>query len=408
MKLNMNTQIKKPKAAVAMSGGVDSSTVAALLKGQGYGVVGIFMQNWTEPGCRTPEDRADAVKVASHLNIPFEVWDFEKEYREKVIEYFYREYEAGRTPNPDVMCNKEIKFKLFFDRAFEELDVDYIATGHYAISKDGKLYEGSDPKKDQSYFLCQLTQYHLEKTLFPLGELTKPEVRQLAQDFKLPVAAKPDSQGICFVGEVNIKDFLKKRIKPSSGKIITVDGQIVGEHEGAAFYTVGQRHGFNVGGGIPYYVAGKDTSTNTLYVSKLNDDRFLYTKVVIGEELHWINPSSPPEEQPKDLGRVNDRIENAPLDSSRSLPFRMTKGQKVFARIRYQQPKQEALLSHLEGRQVVFTFKELQRAATPGQSVVFYSGEGQVLGAAIISEDTSQLKTSVVNLQPTKFVIASV
>lgn len=384
----MQSNVNK-KVAVAMSGGVDSSTVAALLKTQGYSVVGIFMQNWTEPGCRTPQDRADAVKVASHLDILFDVWDFEKEYREKVIEYFYREYEAGRTPNPDVMCNKEIKFKLFFERAFKELDVDYIATGHYAISREGKLYEGKDPKKDQSYFLCQLTEAQLKKTLFPLGELTKPQVRQLAFEFKLPVAEKPDSQGICFVGEVNVREFLKKRLKTRVGKIVTVDGNLVGEHEGVAFYTIGQRHGFNVGGGIPYYVAGKDAQQNILYVSKLNDERYLYSTEIDAEDWHEINPSESPS--------LTSPLKRGRNINSNFFPLKQGEDQDgglstiIYARIRYQQPKQEAILTKLPNGRVKFTFKQPQRAATPGQSVVAYLPDGQVLGAAVIS-DSNEFK----------------
>src|SRR5690349_17817635 len=257
------------KVYVGMSGGVDSSVTAALLKQQGYDVIGVYMKNWSEdlPGmvCPWKEDYQDAKRVAVQLDIPFKMYDFQTEYRQKVVDYMIAEYQAGRTPNPDIMCNQEVKFKVFLEAALAD-GADIIATGHYSATKDGQLLMAADTAKDQTYFLYRVTQSALEKTLFPLGEMTKPEVRAKAEAFGLATAAKKDSQGICFVGKVGIKDFLQQYITAEPGDIVDkVTGKVVGRHEGAIFYTFGQRHGLGVGGGLPYYVVAKDMAKNIVY-----------------------------------------------------------------------------------------------------------------------------------------------
>ena len=262
----------KYKVYVGMSGGVDSSLTASLLKEEGYDVTGVYMKNWTRdlPGMKCPwaEDLADAKRVAVQLGIDFKVFDFEKDYREKVVQYMLDEYEAGRTPNPDIMCNQEVKFKLFLEAALED-GADYIATGHYAGTKDGELLRAKDDNKDQTYFLYRVTGKALQKTLLPLGKYTKPEVREMAKERGLFTASKKDSQGICFVGKIGIRDFLKQFLPPQkAGKIVRKEtGEVLGWHDGAIFYTLGQRHGLNIGGGLPFYVCGKDMTKNEVYVS---------------------------------------------------------------------------------------------------------------------------------------------
>src|ERR1700712_73909 len=263
---------------VGMSGGVDSSVTAALLKEQGYDVTGVYMKNWSQdmPGlvCPWKEDYQDAKRVAVQLGIDFKLYDFETEYRQKVVDYMVAEYQVGRTPNPDIMCNQEVKFKLFLETALED-GTDLIATGHYARIQDGHLLTGLDTNKDQSYFLYRVTEAALQKSLMPVGELEKPEVRKLAKKLGLATAEKKDSQGICFVGKVGIKDFLLAELgEQPNGAIIDQHGRTVGEHDGALFYTIGQRHGLNVGGGLPFYVVGKDMDKNEVYVTTdLQDDR---------------------------------------------------------------------------------------------------------------------------------------
>lgn len=264
------------------------------------------MKNWTEdlPGMRCPwaDDLADAKRVAVQLGIPFKVYDFEAEYKHKVVDYMIAEYQAGRTPNPDIMCNQEVKFKLFLETALAD-GAEMIATGHYAKTKDGKLYRAVDDNKDQTYFLYRVTQGALEKTLFPLGEYKKPHVRELAAERGLLTAGKRDSQGICFVGSVGIKDFLSQYITAEPGVIIDKDShEEVGEHEGAIYYTLGQRHGLNLGGGLPYYVVGKDMAKNVVYVSRnLNDDS-MWRKEVVLSDIHWID------EVPQDGAQVQVRL----------------------------------------------------------------------------------------------------
>lgn len=278
---------------VGLSGGVDSAVTAAILQRDGHNVTGVHMKNWTQdlPGAKCPwkEDLADARAVATQLDIPFKVFDFEDEYRQQVVEYMVAEYQAGRTPNPDVMCNQEIKFKLFLDAALAE-GAEAIATGHYAIVKSGALFRGVDDNKDQTYFLYRVTSQALQKTLMPIGEYTKPQVRQLAQEFELPNAAKPDSQGICFVGPVGMKAFLKQYVKTQPGAILDQTGRRLGQHEGAVFYTIGQRTGLGIGGPDgPYYVVGKNMQLNEVYVTNNPDDLVLKSNRVGLHDMHWIN-----------------------------------------------------------------------------------------------------------------------
>ena len=330
-----------------MSGGVDSSVTAALLQQQGYRVVGVYMQNWTQNiaglECPWKQDLADAKAVAATLGIPFKVFDFQTEYKHKVVDYMVAEYQAGRTPNPDVMCNQEIKFKLFLDTALAD-GADLIATGHYARVKDGRLYAGVDTNKDQSYFLYRVSPEALTKTLMPLGELTKPQVRELARQFNLPTAGKKDSVGICFVGEVGIKDFLQQYVAALPGPVKTLSGATVGRHEGAIFYTIGQRKGLGTGGGNLYYVVAKDMNTNTLYVSDKPMDLLKTTRLQL-EHVHWI---SQPDANLK-------------------------------ARLRY---RGELIPCALDDGELRLEWAE--RAITPGQSAVLYNND-QVVGGGIIA-----------------------
>lgn len=287
----INNKLKK--VAVGLSGGVDSSVTAYLLKEQGYEVTGVHLMCWDykADGCSGEEDRADAVKVADHLGIPFKTLDFEKTYREKVISNFYSEYKAGRTPNPDVLCNKEIKFGLFLTWAMEQ-GFDYIATGHYArISQDNGLYnllKGIDLTKDQSYFLYLINQKQLSHTLFPIGDMLKEDVRTLAVQIGLHNANKPDSVGICFIGDIDIKEFLKKELPLNSGSVVNVKGEVIGQHDGVAFYTIGQRHGFkiNVYQGLPLYVISKNIEKNELVVGFAKEGQVAKFNV---KAVSWIN-----------------------------------------------------------------------------------------------------------------------
>lgn len=283
---------------VGMSGGVDSSLTAALLVEQGYDVTGVYMKNWTQdlPGMKCPwaDDLADAKRVAVQLGIDFTVFDFEADYKHKVVDYMIEAYKAGRTPNPDIMCNQEVKFKLFLDAALED-GADMIATGHYAVVQKeepapARLLRAVDDNKDQTYFLYRITSAALEKTLFPLGAFTKPDVRQMAAERGLATAAKKDSQGICFVGKVGMRDFLSQYVEQVPGEIIDRrSGRVLGHHDGAIFYTLGQRHGLELGGGLPYYVVGKDMERNEVYVSTdLNDENMWRRTLELGS-LHAIN-----------------------------------------------------------------------------------------------------------------------
>lgn len=342
------------KVYVGMSGGVDSSVTAALLKEQGYDVTGVYMKNWSAdlPGMKCPwrEDYEDAKRVAVQLTIPFKMYDFQAEYREKVVGYMLGEFQAGRTPNPDVMCNQEVKFKLFLETALED-GADLIATGHYARAKNGQLLTAADKDKDQTYFLYRVTNGALKRSLFPIGEFrAKTEVRALAKKFGLATAEKKDSQGICFVGKVGIKDFLLNELgEQPAGAIVDQNGKVIGRHDGTVFYTIGQRHGLKVGGGLPYYVTGKDMKTNRVYVTTDLNDENLWRQGLTLTDLHWIN--EPPEQ---------------------------SKTYQV--RLRYRAPLVNGEFTSKNNVRL----HEAVRAVTPGQSAVVYDGE-RVLGGGVIS-----------------------
>ena len=354
----VSESVKQQKVFVGLSGGVDSSVTAALLVQAGYEVTGVFMQNWSADFagcCNLAADTADARAVADQLGIPFYVWNFEAEYKAKVLDYFFAEYEAGRTPNPDVMCNREIKFKLFLDRALK-LGADLVATGHYAqvVEDKGifKLLKGIDPAKDQSYFLCRLGQHELSHALFPLGGMPKSEVRKLALDFALPTATKKDSQGICFVGKIDIKEFLQTRIKQVPGEIINHEGQVLGEHVGLPFYTIGQREGIGNLAGGPYYVVDKNISTNQLLVSSDPFDELLWRNGCIINDLSWVNQAL-------------------------ELPV------EVEVVIRYHHEPISATLKLGTAGEIIVNFADKQRAVTPGQLAVIFIGE-ELIGAGVI------------------------
>lgn len=343
------------KVYVGMSGGVDSSLTAALLVEQGYNVVGVYMKNWTQdlPGMKCPwaDDLADAKRVAVQLGIDFKVFDFENEYRHKVVEYMIDEYKLGRTPNPDIMCNQEVKFKLFLEAALAD-GADMIATGHYARVDDGILKMAVDQNKDQTYFLYRVTGEALQKTLFPLGEFTKPHVREMAKERGLFTAAKKDSQGICFVGKVGIREFLSQYVKQTPGEIIDKSsGKVLGHHDGAIFYTLGQRHGLELGGGLPFYVVGKDMTKNEVYVTTDLNDETLWKEIVFLGAVHWIN--------------------GVPAENRYSIRVRH-RAKLVDATLRY------------EDENVTLTLDNAERAVASGQSVVIYDGDICLGGGIII------------------------
>jgi len=393
------------RVIVGLSGGVDSSVAAYLLKKQGYDVIGLFMKNWHDDSvtisneCPWLEDSNDAMLVAEKLGIPFQVVDLSEQYKERIVDYMFREYELGRTPNPDVLCNREIKFDVFLKIALE-LGADYVGTGHYCrkgtLSKDGKdiyqLLAGADSNKDQSYFLCQLSQGQLAKSLFPIGELTKPEVRDIATKLDLITADKKDSQGLCFIGKVRLPDFLQQKLQPKEGSIVQIpndaiiynrsecnfeskeaelifkatkyeysltDGKIVGKHQGAHYFTKGQRKGLAVGGTVePLFVIDTDVKENIIYTGEGKEHKGLYrsTLFVKNEEIHWVR-------------------EDLTLKDGESL--------NVKARIRYRQALENAILFKVtEGLYV--EFKNDQSAITEGQFVAWYDDD-ELLGSGVIS-----------------------
>ena len=348
-----------------MSGGVDSSVAAALLKQRGFRVVGVYMKCWIadDPlygGCTSVDDERSARLAASHLGIPFYTWNFIKEYRQKVVEYMLEGYARGITPNPDIMCNKEIKFGLFFEKAMK-LGADYIATGHYARLRSpagelrrgkARIFQAKDKNKDQSYFLSFIKPEVLSHVLFPIGEYTKPQVRELARKFGLPNAERKESQGVCFIGKVNFDEFLKQHILSDPGEIVDTVGAVLGKHDGLALYTIGQRKGIGLSGG-PYYVVRKDFVKNQLIVSK--DERDLQTSELLFSNINWF-----------------EKPELFPMEN-------------VETRIRYRQPTSKASLVPMEGDKGLYrlVFSEPQRAVTPGQFAVFYKGE-ELLGGGVI------------------------
>ena len=348
---------------VGMSGGVDSSVAALLLKQQGYNVIGLFMNNWEEKdecgACTGEEDFADVRRVANAIGIPYYSVNFAKEYMDRVFSYFLAEYKAGRTPNPDVLCNREIKFKDF-KAAAKRLGADYIATGHYCdiLHDNGVHYllKAKDQSKDQTYFLNQLSQEQLDGVLFPLGKLDKSEVRKIAEQYGLATAAKKDSTGICFIGERNFRQFLLKYIPAKKGKIMTYDGKVLGEHLGLMYYTIGQRRGLGIGGqkeddGSRWFVIEKDLKNNILYVAHGAEDK-LFSRGLIMKECNWI--PYPPKEK----------------------DFECT------AKFRYRQSEQKCTV-HIKPDHIEVEFFERQRAITEGQFAVFYSGDKCIGGGVI-------------------------
>jgi tRNA-specific 2-thiouridylase len=393
------------RVVVGLSGGVDSSVAAYLLQEQGYEVIGLFMKNWHDDSvtisneCPWLEDSNDALLVAEKLGIPFQTVDLSKQYQEKIVDYMFSEYEKGRTPNPDVLCNREIKFDVFMKIALS-LGADYVATGHYCrkgeIEVDGKpvyqLVTGKDDNKDQSYFLCQLSQEQLAKALFPIGELTKPEVREIAAKMELVTAEKKDSQGLCFIGKVRLPEFLQQKLQPKAGLIFEIDanqeiytlekpnynsleeklvsdstsiaytpemGKVVGKHQGAHYFTTGQRKGLNVGGTKEaLFVIATNVETNTIYTGQGSQHPGLFKKALFVEksEVHWIR---------QDLALANGET------------------MKVMARIRYRQPLQSATLHQYENG-IYVAFDEPQSAITEGQFVAWYI-EDELVGSGVIS-----------------------
>jgi tRNA-uridine 2-sulfurtransferase len=394
------------RVVVGLSGGVDSSVAAYLLQQQGYEVIGLFMKNWHDDSvtisneCPWLEDSNDALLVAEKLGIPFQTVDLSEQYKEKIVDYMFDEYEKGRTPNPDVLCNREIKFDVFMKIALQ-LGADFVATGHYCrkgeIEVDGKnvyqLLAGKDVNKDQSYFLCQLSQEQLEKSLFPIGELTKPQVREIAAQMELVTAEKKDSQGLCFIGKVRLPEFLQQKLQPKEGLIFEIDSdskiynetektfsskevelhflsqnrnytsesssRVLGKHQGAHYFTVGQRKGLNVGGtkeGL--FVLETNVETNTIYTGQGANHPGLYKKVLFVDksEIHWIR---------KDLALKNGETS------------------QIMARVRYRQPLQKATLYQFESGLYV-EFQEMQSAITSGQFVA-WNIDDELVGSGVIS-----------------------
>jgi tRNA-specific 2-thiouridylase len=363
--------VSAARTIVGVSGGVDSSVAALLLKSAGEPIAGLFMQNWDEEddsGCRAEDDRRDALAVCARLGIPFHARNFAREYWSGVFEHFLAEYAAGRTPNPDVLCNREIKFRTFLDEA-RRLGAERIATGHYAQvgKRDGawRLLRGADPDKDQSYFLHQLGQEQLAATLFPIGHLPKAEVRRLAREAGLPTAAKKDSTGICFVGERDFREFLGRYLPARRGEIRSVDGSLLGEHEGVFFYTLGQREGLGIGGQRgrgtePWFVVGKDVPGNVLLVDQGHDSPWLQSGSLRSEPAHWVAGAPP-------ANRIRCTV-----------------------KVRYRQRDEGANVRVLADGGLEVEFERPQRAVTPGQSVVLYRDEECLGGAVILSTGAVQ------------------
>lgn len=344
---------RKPRVFVGLSGGVDSSVAALLLKNRGYEVTGVHLRCWNQGGCDEREAE-DARRAAAFLGIPFYVFDMEEEYKQSVVDYMIREYKAGLTPNPDVMCNKEIKFGLFLKKALE-LGADYIATGHYVIKRGGKLYAARDKNKDQSYFLWTLTDNQLKHSLFPVGGFTKPYVRKIAAKAGLPTANKKDSQGICFLGPVTLEKFLSAYIPEKRGEIVNIGGEKIGEHRGVQFYTIGQRRGLAVPGKKPYYVAGKNAETNRLTVVEKGENPIALERTVSLRDVNFID--------------------------------RKYSDKKIFKagiRTRYRQRLHYGDIKNENG-EIRVVFNHPQSFIAPGQSAVFYGVRGEVIGGGVIA-----------------------
>lgn len=348
---------------VGMSGGVDSSVTAALLKEQGFRVIGLFMKNWEEKdasgACTSDQDFADVARVCDRLEIPYYSVNFVKEYWDNVFVHFLSEYKAGYTPNPDILCNREIKFKVFFDKAME-LGADYLATGHYCrnvqVEGEQRLAKGTDPGKDQTYFLYTIKKEILKRVLFPVGDIHKSEVRAIAAKYDLATKAKKDSTGICFIGERDFRQFLSQYVAARPGNFNTLNGERVGRHEGAAYYTLGQRKGLALGGqGEPWFVVGKDIDSNTVFVERGLNHPALFADELIATEASWVSGKAP------------------------VFPYRCR------AKVRYRQKDQDCVIDMESASQSLrVVFDQPQRAITPRQSVVFYDGE-VCLGGAIIN-----------------------
>lgn len=356
------------KVIVGMSGGVDSSVSAYLLQQQGYQVAGLFMKNWEEDDneeyCSAATDLADAQAVCDKLGIELHTVNFAAEYWDNVFELFLAEYKAGRTPNPDILCNKEIKFKAFLEFAAEDLGADYIATGHYVRRRDidgtTQLLRGVDINKDQSYFLYTLSHEQVAQSLFPVGELEKPEVRKIAEQLDLATAKKKDSTGICFIGERKFRDFLGRYLPAQPGKIMTVDGEEIGQHQGLMYHTLGQRKGLGIGGTKdggedPWYVVEKDLENNVLLVAQGHDHPSLYSQGLIAQQLHWVDRKTVTE------------------------PFRCV------VKTRYRQPDIACTVTPIDDERIEVRFDEPVAAVTPGQSAVFYIDE-VCLGGGVIEQ----------------------
>ncbi|MFD1705500.1 tRNA 2-thiouridine(34) synthase MnmA [Siminovitchia sediminis] len=359
----MNKAPKDTRVVVGMSGGVDSSVAALLLKEQGYDVIGIFMKNWDDTDefgvCTATEDYNDVIRVCNQIGIPYYAVNFEQQYWDKVFTYFLDEYKAGRTPNPDVICNKEIKFRAFLDHALK-LGADFVATGHYArVERENgevKMLRGIDENKDQTYFLNQLTQEQLERVMFPLGGIKKKRVREIAGEAGLATAQKKDSTGICFIGERNFKEFLSGYLPAQKGNMETLDGKRVGTHDGLMYYTIGQRHGLGIGGaGEPWFVVGKNLEQNILYVEQGFSHPALYSDRILAADVNWIST----------LDRPTERT--------------------CTAKFRYRQPDEEVTVKFLGNGEAEVKFARPVRAVTPGQAVVFYDG-GVCLGGGTIEQ----------------------
>ena len=355
------------KVVIGMSGGVDSSVAAIILKKQGYDVIGLFMRNWDASVnndingnptldnniCPQEQDYNDALAVCKKLDIPLHRVDFVKEYWDYVFTYFLDELKKGRTPNPDIMCNKYIKFDMFIKEA-KKLGADFIATGHYARIKDDKLLRGVDSNKDQTYFLSQLSKKQLENVLFPVGDIEKPEVRKIAEEYNLITADKKDSTGICFIGERNFKKFLTNYLPNIPGDVINIDtNEVIGKHIGLMYYTIGQRRGLNIGGTENrIFVVGKDLKKNILYIADSSKQEYLLSDSCLVDTVNWIGEN---------------------------------KITHCTAKFRYRQPDNDAILEHLDNGNILVSYPQMVKSVTPGQACVFYNGE-ECLGGAIIKE----------------------